>query len=252
MRAYDAVAFTAAGQSGPFFQAGVFTPGLPVHELPEASTGFQPGDVAAARGALGIHGDPCLAWVGHLDRNKDPLTVLDGLAAAVPRLPDPQLWCCYASAPLCDDVTARIESDPDLRDRVHLLGERPHETVETLLQAADALVLGSRREGSAFAVLEALACGATPVVTGILPFRALTGDVGVLWDPGDPASLADALVRFHGRRPADGQAATDPGPDARRRRVRRHFERELSWDAVADRIVAVYRDMAPAPVEAGP
>lgn len=254
MRAYDAVAFTAAEQAGPFFQDGVFPPGLPVHAVPEASTGFRPGDVAAARGALGIDGDPCLAWVGHLDRNKDPLTVFDGLAAVVPELPDPQLWCCYGSAPLRDDVAARIESDTDLRGRVHLLGERPHESVETLLQAADALVLGSRREGSGFAVLEAMACGATPVVTDIPPFRALTGDVGVLWAPGDPASLADALVRLHGHRPGSGPVApafADPGPDARRRRVRRHFERELSWNAVADRLAAVYRDMAAAPVEVG-
>ena len=33
---------------------------------------------AMARAISGVHGDPALLWVGHLDANKDPLTVLEG------------------------------------------------------------------------------------------------------------------------------------------------------------------------------
>lgn len=234
MTALDAVAFTSAAQAEPFFHAGVFPPGLSVHEVPESSTDFTPGDPERARGATGLHGDPCLVWIGHLDRNKDPLTVLEGLAGAVRQLPDPHLWCCYRDAPLVREVQSMVGARPGLHGRVHLLGSRPHDQVEPLLRSADALLLGSRREGSGFAVIEAMACGATPIVTDIPPFRALTGDVGVLWSPGDALSLRAALGRF-------GAIDTD---ERRRGRVRRHFDERLSWDAVGHRLAGVYRELA--------
>lgn len=230
MRAFDGVAFTAREQATPFFRTRMFPPELPVYEVPEASTAFTPGDPQQARRVTGLHGDPCLLWLGRLNANKDPLTVLDGVAAAAPSLPDVQLWCCYQDAPLLDAVRRRVGEDPALANRVHLLGARPHGQVETLLQAADALVQGSHREGSGYAIIEAMACGARPVVTDIPSFRRLAGEVGLLWSTGDARSLHGALLRL-GR-------TVDPG---QRARVRRHFERELSWDAVGRRMGSVYR-----------
>jgi glycosyltransferase involved in cell wall biosynthesis len=232
MRAFDGVAFTARAQAERFFRTGVFPPEMPIYEVPESSTGFQYGDPEASRQATGLHGDPCLLWLGHLNANKDPLTVLDGLAAAAPRLPDPHLWCCYRDAPLLDAVQRRIDGDPALAGRVHLLGPRPHDRVETLLQAADALVQGSHREGSGYAVIEAMACGTTPVVTDIPSFRRLTGSVGLLWTPGAARSFSAALLRLMEPGVGDG---------GRRIRVRRHFEHELSWDAVGHRMESIYR-----------
>src|SRR5262249_61769777 len=140
-------------------------------------------DAVAARAATGLHGDPAVLCVGHLDRNKDPLTVLDGVAAAVPDLPRLELWWCFGAAPLLPAVEARIARDPALRGRVHLLGRVPHEQIEQLMRAADLFVLGSHREGSCFAVIEALAAGLSPVVTDIAPLRALTanGALGPFW-----------------------------------------------------------------------
>ena len=232
MRALDGAAFTARAQAERFLRTRMFPPGMPIFEVPESSTDFRYGDPESARRATGLHGDPCLLWLGHLNANKDPLTVLAGLAAAVPRLPDAHLWCCYRTAPLLDPVQRRIAGDRALAGRVHLLGPRPHDQVETLLQAADALVQGSHREGSGYAVIEAMACGATPVVTDIPSFRQLTGSVGLLWTPGAPRSFSRALLRL---------LELDGGYGGQRERVRRHFERELSWGAVARRMGSIYR-----------
>ncbi len=237
MRACDAVAFTAREQAEPFFDAGLFLAGLPVHEVPESSTDLCE-DPAAPR--HDFPGDPCLAWVGHLDRNKDPLTVLDGLAAATPDLPDARLWCCFLEAPLLASVERRIAADPRLRGRVRLLGPCDRGRVESLLRSADALVLGSHREGSGYTVIEAMACGATPVVTDIPSFRKLTGDVGLLWRAGDALDLRRALLRLAER------------DETARRRVRDRFERALSWDAVGSRLAEIYRALAARrPGEAG-
>jgi glycosyltransferase involved in cell wall biosynthesis len=242
MRSYDAVAFTAREQAEPFLATRMFSPELPVFEVPESSTDFAPGDPALALEEAGIYGEPCLVWLGHLDANKDPLTVLGGLSSATPHLPDPHLWCAFIDAPLLRAVERRVAGDPVLGDRVHLLGPCPHARVERLLRAADALVQGSHREGSGYAIMEAMACGATPVVTDIPPFRRMAGEVGLFWDPGHVPSLRRALLHLG-----------EEDRPLRRERVRKRFERELSWAAVGEKLASIYRALLeePAPGPGG-
>jgi len=227
-------AFCAQQQAHPFIEAGVITRGTAVYEIPESSSRFGPGDRQAARRETGVAGDPLLLWVGHFDVNKDPLTVLDGIAAAAAELPGLQLWCCFGTAPLLRQVRRRIASDRRLDGRVHLLGPVPHAQVERLLCAADFFVSGSHRESTGYALIEALACGVPPIVTGIPSFCALTRDgaVGELWRAGDAPSLCSALLRMSARAvPADRAAA------------RTHFERELSFEALGRKLVAAYGDL---------
>jgi glycosyltransferase involved in cell wall biosynthesis len=227
--AASAVSFTSLAQARPFVDAGLFAPATQLFAIPESSCRFTPGDRAAARAETGLHGSPCVLWIGHLDANKDPLSVLDGVAAAAARLPGLRLWCAYGTAPLLEAVRARIAQDPALAARVHLLGRVPHAQVQTLLRAADLFVSGSRAESCGYAALEAMACGVPPVLTDIPAFRALTGDgrIGRLWSPGDAAQLADALVAMaeHGPTPAQ---------------VRAHFDAELSFGALGRRWARAY------------
>jgi glycosyltransferase involved in cell wall biosynthesis len=226
--------FCAREQAGPFRRRGLIRGGTRIYELPESSSRFEPRDQAEARRATGLSGDPCLLWVGHLDRNKDPLAVLDGLALAAPSLPGLELWCCFGHAPLLGEVRARIAGDPRLAERVHLLGTVPHARIELLMAAADFLVQGSHREGSGYSLLEALACGLPPLVTDIPSFRVLTGGgaAGRLWSPGRPASLAEALLRLNAEPPARRRAA-----------ARACFEAQSSLDALGRKLVAAYTDL---------
>jgi glycosyltransferase involved in cell wall biosynthesis len=230
----NGVSFCAREQAREFSRRGLLPSHVEVFEIPESTSGFTPGDRAAARAATGLSGDPCVLWVGHLDRNKDPLTVLAGVAAALDKLPRLQLWCCFGTAPLFDEVLACIAADPRLRECVHLLGRVSHEQVETLMRAADLFVLGSHREGSSFSLIEALATGLAPVVTDIPSLRALTGagSVGELWRCGDAQALAAALIRAAGRVGA-----------AERARTRQHFEANLSRQAVGRSFAAAYESL---------
>jgi glycosyltransferase involved in cell wall biosynthesis len=228
------VAFCSRQQARPFLESGVIARSTGVYEIPEATSRFQPGDVAAARANTRVWGEPLLLWVGHLDANKDPLTVLAGIAQAARRLPRLQLWCCFGKAQLLRRARQRIRSDPLLEGRTHLLGKVSHDEVEQLMRAADVFVSGSHREGSGYALIEALACGLPPVVTDIPSFRTLTGGgaVGRLWQAGDPASLCAALLDLPARTDASARAA-----------VRAHFERELSQEALGRKLVAAYGDV---------
>ena len=233
-RTIAGVAFCQRQQARPFIEAGVLGGGAAVYEIPESTSRFAPADREAARRDTGVAGDPALLWVGHLDANKDPLTVLDGIAAAAGQLPGLRLWCCFGTAPLLRQVRRRIASDRLLDGRVHLLGPVPHARVEQLMRAADFFISGSHRESTGYALIEALACGLTPLVTDIPSFRALTGNgaVGQLWRTGDARSLCSALLRMSARAaPADRTAA------------REHFQRELSFEALGRKLTAVYADL---------
>jgi len=175
--------------------------------------------------------------VGHLDVNKDPLTVLDGVSLAVAQFPGLRLWCCFGTARLRRAVEKRIARNPLLRERVTLLGNVPHADIETLMRAADVLVSGSRREGSGYALIEAMACGLPVVVTSIPSFRALLGDSGIgeQWTCGDAVSLQGALTRLLAQPQAPLRAA-----------VRAHFERELSMTALGRKWCAAYSELGAA------
>jgi glycosyltransferase involved in cell wall biosynthesis len=226
-----AIAFCALDQAAPFARAGLFSAHTLVCEVPESTSGFCPGDQQAARRATGVHGDPALLWVGHLDDNKDPLTVLDAVSAASVALPRLTLTCCFGVAPRLREVTLRIAGDERLRPRVRLLGSVPHSDVEQLMRAADFFVLGSHREGSGYALIEALACGLPPAVTDIPSFRALTdrGTVGRLWPCGSAPALRTAIEQLAAVRSSAQRAA-----------VRAHFERELSRAALGRKLLALY------------
>lgn len=234
VRVVSALAFCSSEQASDFASAGLLSAQTMIHEIPEATSRFSPGDRDEARRAIGVAGDPLVLWVGHLNANKDPLTVLEGVSRAAQELPRLNMLCCFGTGPLLPAVERRIASDPLLAARVRLLGAVPHQRIEQLMRAADIFVLGSRREGSGYALIEALACGLPPVVTDIPSFRALTGNgaVGRLWPHGDPGALCDALVA----------TAAAAGPQTRAA-VRAHFDRELSPAALGRKLVGMYGGM---------
>jgi len=234
LAAVRGVMFCAQEQARPFRRVGLLPSRTRVYEVPESTCRFAARDRTVARELTGVFGDPALLWVGHLNRNKDPLTVLAGVSLAAQHLPGLQLWCCFGDAPLLGDVRARIEGDPLLSGRVHLLGRVPHAKVEVLMSAADFLVQGSRRESTGYTVIEALACGLSPVVTDIPSFRSLTaqGAAGRLWRRGDARDLGQALL----------QMAQQPQA-ALRAAARAQFERDLSREALGRRLRATYEDL---------
>jgi glycosyltransferase involved in cell wall biosynthesis len=229
-----AIAFCALDQARPFAAARVLDPATRLYEIPESTTRFTPGDREQARRVTGLAGDPAILWVGSLDPNKDPLTVLQGVRAAVRYLPELQFFCCFGPSPLLPVIQDLVASDGGLRNRVHLLGEVAHGRVEQLMRAADLLVLGSHHETSGQALIEALACGLPPVVTDIPSFRSLTGaaSVGWLWPCDDAQALCQGLCTM----------ACRAGPPMRAE-VRDHFERELSFAALGSKLAKMYNDI---------
>lgn len=230
-----ACAFTSVEQAEPFASAGHLPPHVRVFEIPESSSRFTPGDRRQARERTGVFGDPALLWVGHLDSNKDPLTILRAVLLALETLPELQLWCAFGRIDLLSEVQALLQQHPQLAGHVHLLGQVPHATVETLCRACDMFVLGSHHESTGYALLEALACGLVPVVSDIPSFRKITngGEIGSLAAPEDVAGFA-ASIAFE---------AKSLGSSARASALA-HFDAHLSPEALGRRLVSAYEEVA--------
>jgi glycosyltransferase involved in cell wall biosynthesis len=227
--------FTSAALAGPWQRAGVIGPSHRTYEVVEGSSTFQPMPRERARLKSGLAGDPAVLWVGRLHAIKDPLAVLDGFERSLARLPNARLTMVYGGGDLLPIVRERVQASHALSARVWLAGRIPHEELRAFYSAADVFVLGSSHESCGFALIEACACGAPPVVTDIAAFRAITGggSIGRLWACGDARACAEALL-----------AVAQQDRDESRAHTRVHFEHRLSWPAVARAATQAYADLA--------
>jgi glycosyltransferase involved in cell wall biosynthesis len=208
------------GQAEPWRRAGILRADTGRYEVLEASTDLPP--PAAENGAAG--GRPAVMWVGRLQEGKDPLTALDGFARFAAQHPLARLSMVSPGGVLQAEVRRRLPAGAEL------IGPLPHGELAHRLAGAHVALSTSRHEGSGYAVIEAIACGCTPALSDIAPHRALGGDLAQRFPPGDPAGVAAALERAW-------SAARRPGA---RQAARLHFEQHLTWDHVAEQLLAAY------------
>lgn len=231
----DALLVAAEDQESIWRASGVVPVRVPIFDVMEGSTSFVPMPRDAARRLSGVDGSPAVLWVGRLDANKDPVTIVRGFALFAERHPGASLTMVYGTSDLEADVRRTIAESPLDPTRIRLVGRVPHDDLAAYYNAADFFVLGSRREGSGYAVVEALACGTIPVLTDIPSFRTLTdrGNIGgALWNPGDSTSFASSLERAWSGYQAGSRAA-----------ARALFERRFSWPAIGQRAIQIYHQV---------
>jgi len=181
-----------------------------------------------------MRGAPVFLWVGRLDSNKDPLTVLDGFEILLEKNTNATLYMIYSENRLSDAVEKKIAGSAILKNSVHLLGKIPHNEIEMYYNSADYFVLGSHYEGSGYALSEALRCGCVPIVTNIPSFRMMTngGQLGALWEYGNNHSFAEAAdVALN--KPLSEQANS----------CITFFTESLSYDAIAKVAIVHYQKM---------
>ncbi|MGC4036816.1 MAG: glycosyltransferase family 4 protein [Chitinophagaceae bacterium] len=184
-----------------------------------------------ARNQTRMSGNPVFLWVGRLDENKDPLTVLDGFQIILQKYPDANLYMIFNQGNLENEVRDKIESNSDLKMHAHLLGEIAHQQIEWYYRSADYFLLGSHYEGSGYALSEALKCGCIPIVTDIPSFRMMTNNasLGAIWGPGNKESLIKAIEK-----------ALNKDPEAEAKACSDFFESYLSFDAIATTAIQHY------------
>ena len=172
-------------------------------------------------------------WVGRLDENKDPLTILKAFNRFLDIEPRAKLTMVFHEGHLESQV-AEYMAVNNLTDAVELKGFVAHEHLENLYHQHRYFILGSHYEGSGYALLESMACGCVPIVTTIPSFEYMTdnGNFGLLFSPEDEEELVEQLKKTTTIDYADYQQKT-----------LNHFEKKLSFQAIADEIAKVFQSL---------
>ncbi|MGY2084723.1 glycosyltransferase family 4 protein [Blastococcus sp. SYSU DS0539] len=209
----------------------------PVSAPPLPAAGRAPG---AVRAELGLVDDRALVVaVGRLHPQKGYDVLLDAVArwSADQRLRPAPLVVVAGDGPLHDELAGRIRAQglP-----VTLLGRR--DDVADLLAAADLCVLPSRWEARSLTAQEALRAGVPLVATRTGGLPELLGTAAELVPVGDPAALAEAVVRVL----CDSAHAAELAEAGLRQAA--------SWpdeEGTAAQLVEVYRELLGTPARPG-
>ncbi|MDR3711704.1 MAG: glycosyltransferase family 4 protein [Puia sp.] len=234
-RCIDAYLFTAREMGEEWVRQGIIRKRTKIREVMEASSSFRPADKIQARNVTGVTGHPVFLWVGRLDYNKDPLTVVRAFLKFTRSFPNARLYMLYHERELLSELEELLRSDGADRGSVVLVGRKPHEEMIHWYNASDYILSGSHYEGSGVAVCEAMSCGCIPVVTDILSFRKMTadGDCGALYEPGNEIALQIALFK-----------TLFKNQENERRKTLRQFQSELSFEAIARHIHRIVESLS--------
>jgi glycosyltransferase involved in cell wall biosynthesis len=164
--------------------------------VPSPSSSSRESTRAASRRQMGISPDaPLLVFVGRLDKQKDPLLLIESLKLSVAAVPNLQL-AIVGDGVLRSRVQDLVRAHR-LTAQVHFLGVRPPMEIAEILRAADLYVLCSAYEGMPIAMLEALATGLPVVSTDVGEVRLVVRDGinGQISAAREPQGFADAILR---------------------------------------------------------
>ncbi len=231
LRLVDALLFASSEMGAEWLNAGNLSAIKKVHEVMEVSSIFCPIDAAKAHQHTGISAAPSFLWIGRLNENKDPLTVVRAFLDFQKATPAARLYMIYQTEELLPAIQALIGNEKE-SNPVQLIGKVAHEQLLYWFNSATFILSGSHHEGSGAAICEAMSCGCIPILTDIPAFRMISknGEAGLIYETGSAASLIATLQKT---RTIDISSA--------RNLVLEHFHKKLSFGAIAadfDRIAS--------------
>jgi glycosyltransferase involved in cell wall biosynthesis len=196
---------------------------------------FKPGDTAAARARVASYGvtKPFVLFVSSMWPYKNCDGLLRAWAKARGELGDRQL---AVVGPVRDEkygaLLHSLTAELGIAEDVVFVGGVPLEETVRFYQAADVFVYPSFNETFGLPILEAMACGCPVVTSDTSAMPETAGGAAVLSDPGDPASIARAILQ-----------AVGPERDRLREAGLRRAG-QFTWGATAASTLDVYREVA--------
>ncbi|MGF7081300.1 glycosyltransferase family 4 protein [Mucilaginibacter sp. UYCu711] len=227
--AVNAYLFASRAMGLEWIAKGNLTSQKKIHEVMELSSFFHPIPKATARAKTGITEANPFLWVGRLDQNKDPLTVIKAFLKFAAATPSACLYMLYHTEELLPEIQQLLSTAPNAA-AIKLIGKVPNDELLYWHNSVDFIVAGSHYEGSGTAVCEAMSCGCIPIVTDIFSFRMMTdnGNIGLLYEAGNEGELLSAL-----------QQTNSLNISAEKEKALAYFNSTLSFEAIAGRIGAI-------------
>lgn len=226
-KCFDAYCFTSVEFGTTWISNGNLSDQKKVHEVMEVSSSFTPIERDLAKARSQAEGSPVYLWVGRLNTNKDPLTVVSAFLQFSKLYPLAKLYMIFQTEELLGEIKKLFQQYPEASQNIILTGQVPHEELVYWYNSADFIISGSHYEGSGTAVCEAMSCGCVPVLTDIASFRMMTGrgKCGLLYEPAKVESLLKVL-----------QQSIKIDMHAERDKVLTQFREFLSYEAIGKKI----------------
>jgi len=201
-----------------------------IYEVMEVSSVFYPVDKVLARSKTKVEGNPVFLWVGRLNQNKDPLTVLKAFLQYTKSQLPARLYMIYHTNELLPEIKNLLIKESADKKVITLIGKVPHDELLYWYNSADFIVSGSHYEGSGAALCEAMSCGCIPVATDIFSFQMMTanGKCGLLYDAGNEQALVSSLKK-----------TMELNMQEERTKTLKQFREELSFEIIANKIEKV-------------
>ncbi|MFA6560866.1 MAG: glycosyltransferase [Verrucomicrobiia bacterium] len=135
---------------------------------------------------------PTVAFVGRLVAEKDPMNLLEAFRLVATRLPQARFEI-VGNGPFKPEMEARIRAC-SLESRITLMPATAD--IRSALRKAWVFALASASEASPNVIIEAMAMGLPVVATrvGGIPELVVDGTTGLLVEPRNPTSLAEAII----------------------------------------------------------
>ena len=200
-------------------------------------------DTILAR-ASGVAGDvtdresPYLLFFGRLSAEKGVDVLLRAFDAAAPSLPRDMRLIVVGDGPDATEFR-ELAASLDSASRIEFAGYQTGDALQTYVERASLAIASSRwRENMPYSIVEAFAAG-TPVVgtrIGGIPELVADGVTGFACEPGDVATMADAMVR-------GAETFLDAPVYVRMQESCRAYVREnCSRDKFMDQLVELYEE----------
>jgi glycosyltransferase involved in cell wall biosynthesis len=196
---------------------------------------FKQGDASEARARVASYGvtKPFVLFVSSLWQYKNCDGLLRAWALARSKLGDRQLAIVgHGRDKKYAGQLHSLVAELGIAGDVVFVGGVPLEETVPFYQAADVFVYPSFNETFGLPILEAMACGCPVVTSDASCMPEIAGGAAILSDPGDPASIAQAIVN-----------AIDLGRDRLRDQGLRRAG-QFTWGTAAASTLDVYREVA--------
>lgn len=192
----NAYFFTSKGNAKDWIRTGIINNAEKIFERPATLTRFKKLDKQHCRQTTGMPTGLNYLWVGRLNSNKDPLTLLIAFQQFLESGHSATLHLAFQTNDLLAEVKEKIAASDLLLSSVVLHGKIDYQELPAWFSASDYFISTSHSEGGSSVILEAMACGCIPIVSRIPPSMKVIeeGIFGLYFSPGNPGELLDQLI----------------------------------------------------------
>ena len=226
-KSIDQYLFSSFGNAAEWIDCGQIKGYEKITQLPPTLTWFHQLSKAQCRWQLKWDNGMHYIWVGRLNVNKDPFTLIEAFENFLQVQPEAKLHLIYQSTELLDALTQKVSNSELLKNAVFFEAYIPNDELITWYNASNYFISTSHMEGGSVSILEAMACGCIPIVTSI-PASLKTiknGEYGYCFSPGKVDELFDIFVN-----------TSNTNQHEFANKMEQYFQEEFSVAAVCDKL----------------